>query len=426
MAASGDASYEAGFDAGNARRLRKKRGCFHPKGRHWLTRWIASRFFRGKVNETPSPSPPPTASSVETCVLVSKDDTGASEASLSSSVSEKEGAKTTKPLPSLPGSSASELPHPQIATNNKSTASLPPTKPVERIISRYPSFASLRRSSMSAILHFFCLANRNAGSRLFHANIGEHDPPPPPMLQLRVDTFDLTPKANRVGILRPFKSARSSARSSRSTTPRPYNISQPVSCPQPALSPPSSPPFTVPLTKRPIPPPPRPPRPESIDDELLDLMLAGNSRMVLLHDSRSRSATVTTTSSATSSFPSDGSLSRFGLSGHSSLSIPRPSSDPLAVGFPRDPNRPLPRQDSNGDLKGYSRFSEFVRERERYVSGGCGDGVDPEDRELGPIEVFRESRCGDWVLEKRVSGQLGERGMLFRDRWGGWHFVPDI
>lgn len=151
--------------------------------------------------------------------------------------------------------------------------------------------------------------------------------------------------------------------------------------------------------------------------------------MVLLYDGRSRSATVTTTSSATSSFPSDDSLSRFGRpSGHSSLSIPRPSScdSPLAAGFPRDPNRPLPRQDSNGDLKGYSRFSEFVRERERYVSGGSGDGVDPEDRELGPIEVYRESRCGDWVLEKRVSGKLGERGMMFKDRWGVRHFVPDI
>jgi hypothetical protein len=52
--------------------------------------------------------------------------------------------------------------------------------------------------------------------------------------------------------------------------------------------------------------------------------------------------------------------------------------------------------------------------------------VDPEDRELGPIEVYRASKCGDWVLEKRVSGRLGERGMLFKDRWGGWHFVLDI
>lgn len=247
------------------------------------------------------------------------------------------------------------------------------------------------------------------------------------MPQLRVDALDLTPKANRVGILRPFKSARSSARSSRSSTPRPY-ISQPVCRPQPSNSPSTFPPITVPFTKRPGPPPPRPPRPESIDDELLDLMLAGNARMVLLNDGRSRSTTVTTNSSATSSFPSSDSLSRLGLSGHSSLSIPRPPScdSPLAVGFPRDPNRPLPRQDSNGDLKGYRRFSEFVKAREYHASSGCDDGVDPEDRELGPIEVYRESRCADWVLEKRISGQLGERGMLFRDRWGGWHFVADI
>ncbi|OSS45235.1 hypothetical protein B5807_10213 [Epicoccum nigrum] len=431
MAANGDAGYEVGFSAGNVRRLRKKRDCCHLKGGHWLTRWIASRFLRNKIDVTPSPSPspspPPTASSVETCVLASTEKTGKSEASLSSSASEKEGAKTTKPLPALPCSSASELPHSHIVAKNKSTASLPPTGSMGRVISRRPSFASLRRSSMSAIFHFFCPANRNAGSRIFHAKTGEHEPPPPPLPQICVNTFDLTPKANRVGIIRPFKSARSSARSSRSTTPKPY-ISQPVRCPQPAHSPSAFLPITVSFTRPPGPPPPRPPRPESIDDELLDMILDGNTRMVLPYDGRSRSATVTTTSSTISSFSSEDSLSRLGLSGHSSLSAPRTPSleSPLAAGFPRDPNRPLPRQDSNGELKGYSRFSEFVRAGEQHASSGYGDGVDPEDRELGPIEVYRASKCGDWVLEKRVSGRLGERGMLFKDRWGGWHFVLDI
>ena len=56
------------------------------------------------------------------------------------------------------------------------------------------------------------------------------------------------------------------------------------------------------------------------------------------------------------------------------------------------------------------------------------DGVDPEDREVGPIELYRAGKQGDWVLEKRVSGGVDGKGggMLFRDRWGGFHFVADI
>jgi hypothetical protein len=71
----------------------------------------------------------------------------------------------------------------------------------------------------------------------------------------------------------------------------------------------------------------------------------------------------------------------------------------------------------------YSRFSEYVK----YGKGIGADGVEAEDRELGPIEMYRKSKEGDWVLEKRVPRKDGgQGGMLFRDRWGGFHFVADI
>ena len=113
---------------------------------------------------------------------------------------------------------------------------------------------------------------------------------------------------------------------------------------------------------------------------------------------------------------------RLGLpSGHSSLSSPKsPISDsPLAANFPLDPSRPLPFRDSPGSVKGYARFSAYMKARQEYNSGGYMDGVERDDRELGPMEQYRESKCWDWTLERRVSGKLGERGMLFRDRWGG-------
>jgi hypothetical protein len=91
-----------------------------------------------------------------------------------------------------------------------------------------------------------------------------------------------------------------------------------------------------------------------------------------------------------------------------------------------DPNMPLPFRDSDGSILGYGRFSAYVKARQGYGSGGYGGGVEEGDRDLGPVEMYCESRCADWTLEKRVSGKLGERGMLFRDRWGGWYLVKDI
>lgn len=87
---------------------------------------------------------------------------------------------------------------------------------------------------------------------------------------------------------------------------------------------------------------------------------------------------------------------------------------------------PLPFRDSDGSVLGYGRFSAYVKARQGYASGGYADGVEEGDRDSGPVEMYCRSRCADWTLEKRVSGDLGERGMLFRDRWGGWHLVRDI
>jgi hypothetical protein len=68
-----------------------------------------------------------------------------------------------------------------------------------------------------------------------------------------------------------------------------------------------------------------------------------------------------------------------------------------------------------------SRFSDA------RAGGYAGDGVDEADREMGPMEQYDRGKEGDWKLEKRISkGPNGNPGMLFRDRWGAFHFVADI
>jgi hypothetical protein len=181
------------------------------------------------------------------------------------------------------------------------------------------------------------------------------------------------------------------------------------------------------------PPPPRPARPGSVDEDLVTMARDSIARTMVHTPNRARTLTASTVSSAwsptLSRVGSEEAYSRLGLpSGHSSLSSPRsPVFDaPLAANFPMDPNMPLPFRDSDGSILGYGRFSAYVKARQGYGSGGYGDGVEEGDRDLGPVEMYCESRCADWTLEKRVSGKLGERGMLFRDRWGGWYLVKDI
>lgn len=82
--------------------------------------------------------------------------------------------------------------------------------------------------------------------------------------------------------------------------------------------------------------------------------------------------------------------------------------------------------DSSVSVKDYGLISAYIKARQRYVSASYDDGVEACDREMGLVEIYDASKCADWTLERRVSGKLGERGMLFRDRWGGWHLVVDI
>ncbi len=90
-------------------------------------------------------------------------------------------------------------------------------------------------------------------------------------------------------------------------------------------------------------------------------------------------------------------------------------------------------------MKGYGRFSAYIKAQQQYRCGGydCDgygddghewDGVDKEDRDTGPLEMYSAERCADWVfVERVVKGSVrGRGGMVFRDREGGWHFVADV
>lgn len=178
---------------------------------------------------------------------------------------------------------------------------------------------------------------------------------------------------------------------------------------------------TVPFTKPTGPPPPRPPRPEIIDEDTLAFMRGSATRMVLPTSNRTSASTATdsTPRSHTSSIES-----RLGLPSGHCTPVNWPLDSSLAAHFPQDPSQPLPVRDSSGSIRGFSRFSEYVKTQQ---DGYAVDGVDPEDRDRGPIEQYRRSKEGDWTMVKRVSrGPNGNPGMLFRDRWGAFHFVADI
>ncbi|KAF2631318.1 hypothetical protein BU25DRAFT_437809 [Macroventuria anomochaeta] len=395
-AANAPPSHEADFDAGIESGLRSK----------------PSRFFR-KQSDKPLPAPPSDGPSIQAPPPISKDDIGEREDVAVENALGSTSLETDKPLPSRSVSTEVIGLKAPVVESEELHAAVRKAKPADLVLKKRPSFVSLRKSS----------------SRIFRTHIGDHDRPPPPMPQIPIDTP--TPKSRRP-TLRPLESVRS-ARSSRSSSGRIVSISRPVSSTQVSQLPATLKPSKVPFTKPSGPPPARPPRPESLDDELTTLVRDGSARMILHTPNRTRTLTVSTSSSARSRaltrVGSEEACTRLGLpSGHSSLSSPKsPIFDsPLAANFPLDPNRPLPFRDSSGSVKGYGRSSTYIKARQQYSSSGYTDGVEQDDRELGPIEQYRESKCGDWTLERRVSGKLGERGMLFRDRWGGWHFVADI
>ena len=182
-------------------------------------------------------------------------------------------------------------------------------------------------------------------------------------------------------------------------------------------------PITVPFEKRPGPPPVRPHRPDSLDEETLAFMRESGTRIFLLSSNRGSASTATTSTPRSQSSSIEARLGFPSGCG----TTPRSCSieSPLAARFMLGPNQRLTVRDSS-DGMGYSRFSEYVRYQHDSVR--AADGVDAEDREIGPIERYDASKEGDWMLEKRVSqGRDGKGGgMLFRDRWGGFHFVADI
>ncbi|KAF2999313.1 hypothetical protein E8E13_004933 [Curvularia kusanoi] len=420
VAADANISNETACDATPVRSLRKK----------------PSRFFRRKVDEMTPPATPTPSLSQETQLLHSS---SASD-TIHNTVHEMptsvppdfENIEANMPPASVPIYTWSPSPTKAVA-DKETTAMSSPSKQAELLVRKKPSLPSLRNK---------------AGLRFSRGSQADDDCPKPPVPQIPV--APLTPQAPRPVIIS-LLSGRSK-RPTPSSTPE-LKISSPVATTQLGQLPSTVNTPKFPFTKPPGPPPPRPPRPHSIDEELLGLLRDNSTRKVLLKTNRTSTSTISTESSipstvalpsgysSTVSLPSgcsstvripSGNYSIVPLpsghssivpipSGHSSFSPPRMPVSPLAANFPQDANRPLPIRTSNGSVLGFGRFSAFVR-----ASGGYPDGVDPEDRELGPIELYREEKCVDWALIKRDSGKLGQRGMMFKDRWGGLHFVLDI
>jgi len=285
------------------------------------------------------------------------------------------------------------------------------------------SFSALKSKSMknTNTIRFFkpnltCVL----GSRLFSGMKGSNSmnspPPPPPLPQIPVDI--IVPKTRRP-VLTPYPTARSSRSSLLNAQGRSMSISRPQLMPQLCDLPIPENTTTIPFQKRSGPPPTRPPRPASLDEETLAFMRGTGARMVYSTSNRGSASTATTstTRSQTSSIEARlGFPSGYGTPRSFSIEFP------LAARFIPDPSQRLPVRDSSGSLR-FSRFSEYVKYKSRSL-----DGVDVEDRELGPIEQYRAIKEeGDWTLEKPVSREHGKQGgMLFRDQYGGFHFVADI
>ncbi|RAR06673.1 hypothetical protein DDE82_003209 [Stemphylium lycopersici] len=246
-----------------------------------------------------------------------------------------------------------------------------------------------------------------------------HTPPPPPVPQIPVDLVVSKPHHPVLG---PFPKKRSSRITLTKSQGRNISISRPQLTAQLFSPPIPEQTSTVPFEKRAGPAPQRPARPDSLDDDTLAFMRETGTRMVL---STSNRGSASTSTASTPRSQASSIEARLGFpSGHGT---PRNSSleSPLAARFSPDPSLRLPVRDSSGSLV-YSRFSEYVEYQRQGVH--VSNGIDPQDREVGPIELFRPDKQGDWSLEKRVSSGVDGKdgGMLFRDRWGGFHFVADI
>ncbi|KAF2028484.1 hypothetical protein EK21DRAFT_69647, partial [Setomelanomma holmii] len=259
------------------------------------------------------------------------------------------------------------------------------------------------------------------GSRLFRNDkSGVSSSPPPPLPpQIPVDLQVLPPQKRS---LTPLHTARSSRSSSKGKQSHCVFIGRPTAVPQYSSLPIPGIPITVQFEKRPGPPPSRPPRPESLDDDILAFMQQGGTRMVLTSANRMSDSTA---SASTPRSHVSSVASRLGPPCGTDSPRTHSLESSLAARFPMDPLKPLPVRDSTGSIR-YSAFSQYIR----HETGGyayISDGVDDEDRDLGPIEQYDPKKEGEWKLLKRVSqGSKGNPGTLFRDRSGGFHFVADI
>ncbi|CAO2649409.1 Nn.00g067940.m01.CDS01 [Neocucurbitaria sp. VM-36] len=352
-------------------------------------RMKTSRFLlrKNKKLDKPLPAPP---SNVSSSTLV----TPSLPVDVDHGDQSDDASSPEKPLPFPPA------PHDSCETSEITSAVGYPDKPMLKLRT---SFATLRTKSS----HIFS-----------NKNLATDAPSVPPVPQIPVETSTFK---SRRPVLTPLHVTRGSRSSIASLQGRSISISRPTLTAQLSNQSILEHPFTVPFTKPTGPAPPRPPRPDSLDEETVAFMQDSGTRMCLPTSNRvsASTATCSTPRSHASSIEARlGFPSGHGIPSNYSLD------SPLAARFPQDPLQPLPVSDSTGSTKGYSRFSEYLMSQH---PGYAVDGVDVEDREVGPIEQYRRSKEGDWTLERRVSkGPTGNPGMLFRDRWGGFHFVADI
>ncbi|KAL5119072.1 hypothetical protein ACEQ8H_002996 [Pleosporales sp. CAS-2024a] len=353
----------------------------------------ASRFFLPKTEKTTElPTPRPNI------ISTTSDSTPDSQLGASDSLDENSLLHTAfqfseAPIHLAPSSIPSSQPS-STRSSFKPEVDAPKLKP-------RPSFAALKPK----------------GSRFFRNDFRD-SPPPPPVPQIPVDPEALPAPRGleplRIHAARGSRSSLTPSEGGRVAISRPIPLPQYCSLPIPENA------ATVPFTKPDGPRPARPRRPDSLDDETIAFMQQSGMRTVIGPGNRASNSTA---SSGTPRSHCSSVEARLGLpSGHST---PRTSSldSPLAARFPLDLSLPLPMRDSTGSVK-FSRFSDYVRSQR---GGYAGDGVDEEDRELGPIEQFDQSKEGQWTVEKRVSkGPNGNPGMLFRDEAGSFHFVADI
>lgn len=402
--AMADQGSDAVFDAGiNNYSLRKK----------------SSRFFSRKSTKLDKPLPcPPVDASPPTLVsptitLFEEDEEWPKDAA-----SHEHGNPwVEKPLPNSP-------------TSHDSTGNLEPTTAISgedaTKLKSIPGFAMLKRKSS----RFFRNDNNSANSLQ----------PPPSFPKISIEAPAAKPCQPG---LAPPNSARDSLWSiTSSRQSRTLSISRPIVLPRSLTPPIPEHPSTIPFSKPAGPCPSRPPCSDSLDEEIMAFMRDSGTRMCLPSSNRVSASTATCSSprSEVSSYeqplnPASGYRTSRGYS----LELP------LAVSFPLDPGLPLPLRDSTGSVKSYGRFSGHIKSGQpghgadgsvsvnrvdsadgTYVTGGTRnhDSVDAEDCESEPIEQYKE---GEWTLVKRVSkGPDKNPGLLFRDKFGGFHFIADL